>query len=294
MNIALHDGDGQRFPNLALMKLSAWHRARGDAVEWWFPLKTERYDRVYSSQVFSWRAADPMLPPDVETGGTGYGDLGKNLPPEIDAMPPDYSLYPDCDYALGFLTRGCPNACPWCVVPEKEGAIHAYRDWREIARPAARDMVLMDNNILACDYGVDQLASLAGSRHRIDFNQGLDARRIDAPIAARLASLHWMRHLRLACDSPSMKPIVERAIGLLRTSGIAPTRIMVYCLIRDDISEALDRIEFIRSLGATPFAQPYRDWRAAPHPPSVEQRHLARWCNHKAIFKTCTFSEYRG
>lgn len=116
--IGLHDADGHSgFPNYALMKLSAWHKACGDAVERWNPMF--RYDRVYSSKVFTFSPEDPYLPEDAVRGGTGYGKY-EDLPDEIDGMFPDYSLYPKADYAIGFLTRGCIRACPWCIVPKKE------------------------------------------------------------------------------------------------------------------------------------------------------------------------------
>ena len=128
MRIGVHDAERDHmprktFPNYALMKISAYHKARGDSVEWWTPIS--RYDKVYSSKVFDFTPDNLYLPPNTIRGGTGYRDIPLNwkLPPEIDIAYPDYSLYPDCDYAIGYLTRGCPNRCPWCVVPEKEGGI---------------------------------------------------------------------------------------------------------------------------------------------------------------------------
>ncbi len=114
MRIGLHDAEAEhfrgkkKFPNYALMKISAWHKAQGDFVEWWEPLYS--YDKVYSSKVFDFTPENPYLPPDTIKGGTGYG-MFTELAPEIDAMFPDYSIYPDCDYAIGYLTRGCPNRC---------------------------------------------------------------------------------------------------------------------------------------------------------------------------------------
>lgn len=131
MRIGLHDAEQEymkhkTFPNYALMKISAYHKARGDSVEWWSPMC--HYDRVYSSKVFDFTPENLYLPLDAIRGGTGYDDipLNQKLPPEIDAAFPDYSIYPECDYAIGYLTRGCPNHCPWCVVPEKEGGIKPY------------------------------------------------------------------------------------------------------------------------------------------------------------------------
>ena len=120
MRIALHDSDYNGFPNYALMKLSAWHKAQGDHVEWWIPMVT--YDKVYSSKIFTFSPEDPNLPEGTIKCGTGYGNLEK-LPQEIDDMMPDYSLYPRVEHSIGFITRGCIRKCPWCIVPKKEGMI---------------------------------------------------------------------------------------------------------------------------------------------------------------------------
>lgn len=124
MRIGLHDADKTRFPNYALMKLSAWHKAQGDHVEWWNPL--EQYDRVYSSKVLSYTPVSDYLPANTIRGGTGYG-LYEELPEDVDNTFPGYSIYPEVHYAIGFLTRGCIRHCPWCVVPRKEGGIRPYR-----------------------------------------------------------------------------------------------------------------------------------------------------------------------
>jgi len=149
------------FPNLALMRLSAWHKAQGDVVEWWNGFI--HYDRVYLSKVFTFT-------PDVETvidadeiitGGTGYKDY-RSLPPEVEAMPPDYSLYPHFNRALGFMTRGCVHACHFCIVPRKEGALRPAATWEEIKRSDSREIVFLDNNVLASDFGLDQIARMGG------------------------------------------------------------------------------------------------------------------------------------
>lgn len=177
MRIGLHDAKAEhflgkkKFPNYALMKISAWHKAQGDTVEWWKPMG--HFDRVYNSKAFDFTPENPYLPPDTIKGGTGYG-LFTELAPEVDEMFPDYSIYPECDYAIGCLTRGCPNRCHWCVVPKKEGNIRPYRAWWDLVRPDTDKLVLMDNNILACEYGIEQLAGLIDSGYRIDLNQGMD------------------------------------------------------------------------------------------------------------------------
>lgn len=289
MRIGLHDSDGTGFPNLALMKISAWHKRVGDDVEWWVPLKG--YDRVYSSKVFTFTPENPYLPPDTIKGGTGYGIMDE-LPPEIDAMYPDYSIYPDCGHAIGFLTRGCIRKCPWCVVPRKEGAIRPYRTWREVKRPDSRNIVFMDNNVLACQHGIEQIRDMAGQDVRVDFNQGLDARLIDDEVAGLLARIKWIRFIRMSADTDAMLNVVLSAISRLRTHGINPNRVFVYVLVQD-IDSAERRVIMLREAGAEPFAQPYRNFSTNVEPPT-EQKHFARWVNRKEIFKTCErFRDYQ-
>lgn len=135
MLIGLHDSEkeyfkkAKTFPNYALMKIAAYHKAEVDTVEWWDPAKA--YDRVYSSKIFDFTEENRDLPPGTIKGGTGY-DIESRLPQEIDAMYPDYSIYPDCGYAIGYITRGCPGKCPWCYVPQKEGNIKPYRKWTQL------------------------------------------------------------------------------------------------------------------------------------------------------------------
>ena len=290
MHIGLHDSDNTGFPNLALMKISAWHKAQGDIVEWFVPML--HYDRVYSSKVFTFTPVDPYLPPDTIKGGTGYG-LYEDLPPEIDSMFPDYSIYPNCDYAIGFLTRGCIRACPWCVVPKKEGKIRPYRTWKEIKRPDSKKIVFMDNNVLACPHGIEQITDMGGADVRVDFNQGLDARLITDDVAELLGRLKWIRSLRLACDTGAMLPVVTKTIERLGKHGVKPWRIFVYCLVQD-IEDAAKRAYALRDLGVDVFAQPYRDFTNNIEP-TPEQKDFARYVNRQEIFKTVPrFEDYKG
>lgn len=291
MNVGLHDCDGQTdFPNYALMKISAWHKANGDSVEWWNPMLT--YDRVYSSKVFTFTAENLYLPPETIKGGTGYG-IYNELPPEIDSMFPDYSIYPKIKYAIGFLTRGCIRACPWCVVPKKEGKIRPYRTWRELVRPDSNQLILMDNNVLACAHGVEQLSDMVGQNVKIDCNQGLDSRLVTPEIAKILAGLKWIRFIRTACDTDASMESVGAMIERLAHEGVKPYRIFVYVLVQD-IESAERRVQFLRKMGADPFAQPYRDFTTNAEP-AKELKDFARWVNDKAIFKSVqTFAEYKG
>jgi len=283
--IHLHDADGGKFPNLALMKLSAWHKAKGDTVGWYEPLLWA--DMVYSSKVFTWTPEDQQLFSGVQRGGTGYG-LETWLPDEAEHSMPDYGLY-SSTHSQGFLTRGCPNACPWCIVPSKEGQIRPHADVEEFL--AHKDVVLMDNNVLAHPHGIEQIEKMARLGVKVDFNQGLDARLIDDGIARRLAALKWLSPLRLACDRKGQMESIQKAVTLLRWHNVTPRRYFVYTLVKD-IPDALERIRFLKGMDLDPFAQPYRDFttNAEPEP---EQKAFARWVNMKAAYKTTTWEQYR-
>lgn len=289
MEIGLIDVDGHSgFPNLAQMKISAYHKSLGDHVERWDGLK--HYDKVYMSKVFTFSPDEETVinANEIVRGGTGYKDYSP-LPPEIEVCFPDYTLYPHADYAIGFLTRGCIRSCPWCVVPKKEGKIRPNQTWEEIKRPDSKKIVFMDNNVLASDWGIEQIEQLGGQRVWIDFNQGLDARLITPEIANLLARCHWIRFIRMACDTSAMIPVIEQAVSYLREAGVKDHRFWAYALVQD-VEEAHRRILALDRMGVTPFAQPYIDFDGGE--PADEQKYLARWCNNKAVFKTVPFEKF--
>ena len=165
--IGLVDVDGHHFPNLALMKLQAWHKSQGDRVEFADPM-FGHYDRVYMSKVFTFTPDCPdYYPCEVVRAGTGYKDYTTTLPDEIEHCCPDYSLY-GVDEAYGFLTRGCVNRCPWCIVPHKEGSIRPASPLREFIGDKRR-AVLLDNNVLASDFGLEQIEEIVRMGISVDF-----------------------------------------------------------------------------------------------------------------------------
>lgn len=295
--IGLHDAEreylkNKSFPNYALMKISAWHKAQGDAVEWWNPLC--KYDRVYSSKVFDFTPVDPYLPEDAIRGGTGYRDIpmDKALPPEMDDMLPDYSIYPECDYAIGYLTRGCPNHCRWCVVPQKEGKIRPYRTWKELVRQDTDKLVLMDNNILACGYGLEQLESLIGSGYRIDLNQGMDARLVTEEAADILSRLSWIRFIRFSCDQREQIAPVRSAVELLMERGIRPYRIFIYLLVTADLMDASERVESLKGYKSINlYAQAERNERLGIMPNEMQLEFQQRYV-YSGRYRQETWQEY--
>lgn len=293
MKIALVDVDGRNFPNLALMKLSAWHKAQGDSVEWYSPLFS-RPDKIYASKVFTFTQdyIDYAYgDPEPVRGGTGY-DPAVRLPDEVERTLPDYSIYPEWDSALGFLTRGCIRNCPWCIVPRKEGTLQVVDDIERIAA-GRRDVVLLDNNFLAApgEFIREQLEKATRLGLRLDFNQGLDARLVTAENARLLAACRWIRFIRFSCDTAAMIEPIRRAVRLIRETG-SRREIFCYMLVQD-IAEAEIRLRALVELGVTPFAQPYRDFSGKAET-TKKQRDFARFANVKGG-KLClkmSFKEY--
>ncbi len=286
MKIGIHDADKTKFPNLALMKLSAWHKANGDEVSFYDPLLSSLFDKVYSSKVFTFTETDRELVENVEKGGTGYV-LYNNLPDEIEHICPDYELN-HLDYSLGFLTRGCPNNCQYCIVPDKEGNITAHANIEEFLRHGK--VILMDNNVLASEHGIQQIEKLVKLQIKVDFNQGLDARLIDDTMARLLSKVKWAHPLRLACDQHSQMASILNAVTLLRWHNARPAKYFVYCLVKD-VSEAMERVKFLKGLSLDPFAQPFIDYEGG-RLPTKQQLEFSRWVNHKAVFNSVEWADY--
>lgn len=296
--IGLIDVDGHsNYPNLALMKISAYHKQNGDNVEWYTPF-AEKYDIVYVAKVFTF-TNDYMYAINnadcVVRGGTGY-DYRTVLPTQIDRMQPDYTLYTYIDRhtAYGFLTRGCPNKCKWCVVPKKEGNIRPYMDVDDIAIDNRHNLVLMDNNILAAgDYAMEQFEKIINSRYRVDFNQGLDARLVDNEAAKILAKMRWISSIRFGCDTPTQIVEVEKAISLIDQYSANPKHYFLYTIITKDMNESYERIShFRRNKRIRVQAQPYRELDNPKQVLPQWQKDMARWANRKEIFKTVDFKDY--
>lgn len=293
MNIGLIDVDGHNFPNLALMKLSAWHKLQGDTVSWYSGI--EHYDRVYMSKIFAFTSDDGRVvqADEVCKGGSGYKMFDQWLPDEIEHICPDYSLYPAHKEAYGFLTRGCINKCSFCIVPRKEGTIRKHADILEFL-DGRKSAILMDNNVIASDWGLQQIEKITSMKIKIDFNQGIDCRLIakDKNIATLLSRVNWMKYLRMAYDSSAITEEVTTAIAYLKEAGIPTRKLFFYMLVKDgQIGDAEKRALLLNSLGCTPFAMSYRDLDK-DSPPSDEQRRFAWWCNQRQAFNSCKFKDF--
>jgi hypothetical protein len=294
MNIGLIDVDGHNFPNLALMKISAYHKALGDAVEWCLPLS--HYDIVYQSKVFdNTYSKDIDWIPNADKiikGGTGYG-LDNTLPAEIEHTYPDYSLYPELtkDTAYGFLTRGCPRHCGFCVVGDKEGLrSRKVADLSEFWR-GQENIELLDPNMLACKDRMDLLDQLIESKAKVNFNQGLDIRFTNEEVAKKLGQIR-VKRLHFAWDNPkdNLIPYFERFSEAYSRKS-SSTKV-VYVLVNFDstMEQNLYRIYALRDLGYDPYVMIYDK----PNAPK-EIRQLQRWVNNRFIFRKCNrFEDYKG
>lgn len=315
MRIGLIDVDGHGkkkqfgatvYPNLALAKIASFHKAKGDEVFWYDAMFSGHCDKVYMSKVFNFSPDyDGIIDADeVIRGGTGY-DIKKCLPQEIDDMQPDLTIYPNVptDVSYGFLTRGCPNKCKWCVVPRKEGVIHPYWDIDRVAN-GRKKVVLMDNNILAAgEYAVEQLNKIIERGYRVDFNQALDARLVTDEYARLLAQIKWLdNRIRFGCDTPKQVEDCEEAMRLINSYGYKG-QYFLYAMLNDNFKECYTRVHHwwernhaIRAAhkgnAIYPYSQPYRDPDNPNHKIPQWQKDMAGWVNKKMIFESCDFKDF--
>ena len=300
-----------KLPNLALMKLSAWHKARGDKVQliknpksfykldWW------AFNKIYFSCIFSKNAERARrwynaLRANIDAQIGGYGANGAKLPNEIEHIMPDYDLY-SCDFSMGFTSRGCVRNCPWCVVPKMEGPIRPNAPILEFLRDDHNKIILFDNNFLAAPYWRENLILIQNYGLRVNFNQGLDIRLVDEENAGMLADClyyDWKfreRRLHFAFDVPKIEPEVRLGVQILQDAGIPPHRLMFYMLCGfgynyywdDHKEEVFHRFETLNELGVDPFVMIWNNRRDIP-----ELRHFARWVNKRIYKREPNFKNY--
>lgn len=311
MKIGLIDVDGHNYPNLPLMKISAWHKEKGDTVRWYEPFDglVEKYDKVYMSKVFSFSPdyEYPIYADEIEKGGSGYcielvdgkevynKDRDKNLPYEIEHIYPDYSIYPEYteDTAYGFLTRGCPRGCSFCHVKEKEGRCSVKvaglsEFWR-----GQKNIVLNDPNILACKDHMELLQQLVDSKAKVELNQGIDIRLVTENNLKLLRQIR-LDNIHVAYDRWQDKEIIEpRLRAFVEHTGFnrGKGHLMCFILVNFDttIEQDIHRIQFCRELNISPYPMIYDKEHCKPI-----YRKLQRWCSNFIFWSVPTFEDYLG
>lgn len=300
MKIGLYDVDST-IPNLALMKLSAFHKERGDEVLPFLPnMRADAFDRVYASTVFKDQLDDDLSdhsylrPAQMEIGGSGW-NLQKNLPAEVERCAPDYSFY-GYEHNIGFLMRGCRFRCSFCDVPKKEGRPRASNTVDEIwTQRTSNFIVLLDNDFFGNPEWRERIAEIQTHGLQVCFSQGLNIRIITEEQCAALASIRfWNLHrtgrkVYFAWDRFNDEKMIDAGIGRVIAAGIKPWQMAFYVLIGYDTTPEQDhyRVTKLNALGCDPYAMPYR--KNDPY-----QKAFCRWVNHKAIFNSVKWEEYRS
>lgn len=300
MKIGLIDVDGHNFPNLPLMKLSAWHKQQGDIVEWYDPLTAWNYPpgRVYMSKVFTFTPdyPHPVNAKEVIRGGTGYyyPDGGPKLPEDIEHIYPDYSLYPELtkDTAYGFLTRGCPRGCDFCIVGRKEGKCSVkVADLSEFWN-GQKNIILLDPNMFACRDWKDLSRQLIDSQAWIDFSQGCDIRIMTEEKAEYIKRMK-IKQIHFAWDKYEDKDmIIPKFREFKRITAWDKRKLPVYVLVNFNttLEQDLERIYTLRELGYLPYVMVYEKDKL---PKGHIIRKLQRWVNMRAVFETTPrFEDY--
>lgn len=301
MRISLIDVDGHNFPSLPLMKLSAWHKKKGDVVEWYDPLTAwiDPPDKVYMSKVFTFTPdyPHPVCASEVVKGGTGYHypDGGDPLTPEIEHIYPDYSLYPELckDTAYGFLTRGCPRGCDFCIVGKKEGRCSVkVADLSEFWN-TQKNIVLLDPNMFACRDWKELSQQLINSGAWVDFSQGCDIRIMTSEKAEYIRQMK-IKQIHFAWDRYEDRDKIVPQFELFKQlTGWDSRKMTVYVLCGFDstIDQDLERIYMLRNLGYSPYVMIYDKHKLKPND---DLKRMQRWVNSRFAFAAVKrFEDYK-
>ena len=292
MKVAVLDVDS-KIPNLALMKISQYHKQKGDEVEHYLPLAHSMYDKIYASKIFNFSSGSDIQP-DMITGGTGI-DLKIRLPNEIDTVVPDYSLY-NYPHNIGFTMRGCRFKCSFCVVPEKEGKPKSSNTIAELwTQRKSNFLMLLDNDFFGNPEWADRIEEIKEYDLKVSFCQGLNIRIISERQAQALASVKFRnshnttKRVTFAWDQINDEKVIKRGFQRVVDAGIKPYQMQFFVLIGYDTTpeEDLHRVMMLKDWGCDIYVMPYN--KTDPY-----QKRFKRWVNHRATLKACSFEDYRG
>lgn len=328
MNIAVIDADligrnKHRFPNLACMKISGYHKSKGDSVTLKLDYEDlEVFDEVYISKVFT-DTPIPTLELDllnnVKIGGTGfYFDQAPNLPDEIEHSFPDYQLYNAwiesqvekgvrksefkeyTDYSIGFLTRGCFRKCGFCV-NKKYDRVFLHSPLSEFYDPSRPKICLLDDNFLGqCDWRV-QLEELIATGKPFKFKQGLDERLLTPEKCELLFNAKYDGEITFAFDNIRDYRMIEKKLKLIREYSQRQIKFYVICgfdetgkydrdFWKQDLINTFERIKLLGRYKAIPYIMRFNRYEDSPYRGIYIT--LARWVNQPSFFKTQSFRDY--
>lgn len=297
MKVLLIDADST-IPNIALMKLSAWHKSLGDEVELvranlpYFPNKkkipfiAKSADKIYCSVIFEGNVGY-VMGDNIIFGGTGF-DLTTKLPPLAEEFEPDYSIYPDNDISYGFITRGCIRNCTFCKVPGKEGYIHKVANVKDIVRH--KKVKFLDNNILSLPEHKEILTELVRMNIKCQFNQGLDIRLVDSENSGLLSKINYLGEYIFAFDNWKYKTIIEKKLTFLSWRKPYQLKFFVYIQPKMPLYETVKRIVWLKENQCLPYIM--RDitcWQSENSDFFVD---LAAYCNQVNLFKKMEFAVF--
>lgn len=292
IRLLAHDS---KIPNIAIMKISSYHKKMDDDVDWYNPM-FDMYDTdvLYESKVFTFSPDYQYYPINAKIirGGTGV-DISKELPVEIESITVlDYSLYLDCDYSIQFLTRGCVRNCDFCLVRQKEGITHKVEPLE--LNTKGKYVKLLDNNFFSYQEWKKHIELLKSYNQPIDFNTGIDLRTLTYEQAKALGSLK-IKSIHCAWDNYRDKKAVLRGLERL-IKYVKPYKITVYVLVgfenKQIVDQDIERVMILKEYNVNPFAMGYIDFDDPSYRKSQEVKDFCRWVNMKAIFKSCSWNEY--
>jgi hypothetical protein len=300
MKVLLIDADS-KIPNLALMKLSTYHKNQGDEVTLiqlnipYYPNKPKRhfyapsgYDKYYCSTIFT-GSEEYIHGDNIQFGGTGH-NLTTVLPSYIESLEPDYSIYPDNDTSYGFITRGCINNCSFCVVPQKEGKIHQVNTIQDIVRH--KKVKFMDNNILALPSHKEILQEIVDMKLKCQFNQGLDIRLINEENSILISKMNYLGDYLFAFDNWAYLPIIESKLELMKWRKDYKFKFFLYCHPDMPISNIVNRINYLKEKKCLPYVMRHIScWDSQYSKFYID---IASWCNQPNLFRKMTFKEFLG
>lgn len=294
MNILLYDVDS-KIPNIALMKLSTYHKNNGDIVSIIkgngksIKIDYSIYDYGYASVIFTKHKSLVNNFP-FQIGGTGYDiSIGLNL--EIEHLMPDYSLYPDNEYSIGFTTRGCVRDCSFCFVPSKEGLLKYNATIEEFYNPLLKKIMLLDNNIFAYRGYKNVFEQIRNINKPTCFKQGLDFRLLNKDKANELLSIKYDREYIFAYDSMNIRPIIEKQMNKYR-SMFKDWSLKFFVLVGYDTSLKDDvfRINYLKNNLCLPYIMRYESCYSSIHKNFYTD--ISAWCNQVWAFKIYNFEEF--